>query len=89
MQGVLFDQIGADTGQVPLGQRTQACIEQIGDGQTEHRVTQKLQALVMVGRETAVGQCLGQQGDIGKRVLQALLQFHQTGYHVIWIALRI
>jgi hypothetical protein len=47
--------------QIAFRQRAQAFVEQVGNGQVEHRIAQKLQALVVIGRETAMGERLDEQ----------------------------
>ena len=53
-QRVLLDQIGTHPRKVSLGQLAQLRIQQMRHRQIEHRVTQKLQPLIVVGAETSV-----------------------------------
>ena len=77
MKRVLLDEIGSHPGQVTFRQRAQAFVEQVGNGQVKHRIAQELQPLVVIGRETAMGERLDKQLRIGKLVLQPLLQCQQ------------
>jgi hypothetical protein len=54
VQRVLLDQVGAHTRQIALGQGAQPLVQQTGHRQIEHRIAQKLQAFIVVGRKTAV-----------------------------------
>jgi hypothetical protein len=65
-------------GKVALGQGAQLLIEQPCDSQVQDGIAQKLDALVMIGRKTAVRQRLLEQFRVGKIMLQALLQCQQT-----------
>ncbi|MPN04782.1 hypothetical protein SDC9_152029 [bioreactor metagenome] len=74
VQRAFLDEIGPNTREIAFGHGSQLGIEQAGDGQTEHRVAQKLQSLVVVGRKAAVRDGTLQQRRVGKLMLQPLLQ---------------
>ena len=75
VQGVLFDQVGPHPRQIAFGQISQLGVQHVRDREVEHRITQKLQALVVVGAEAAVRDRLLQQSMLAKGVAQPYLQF--------------
>jgi hypothetical protein len=88
MQRILLDQIGANTGKITFGQRAQSLKKQIRNSQTQHRVTQKFKAFVVISRKAAVRHGTTQQGWIGEVMLQPVLQRGQSISHAIWFDLR-
>ena len=78
-QGRLVDQLGPGAGQATLGLLAAAPVQRIGDHQPEHRVAEKLEALVrfgqlLLGEGRPVHQGEMQQLDVGKFVPQPLGQ---------------
>ena len=69
-----FNQVGAHAREFALGALAQFFVEQTGNGQSQNRIAQKLQALVVIEGKAAVRQRLLQQLRLGKRMLQPLLQ---------------
>src|SRR5690606_26705314 len=74
VQRVLLDQVGPHARQVALRQFRETDVQQVRDGQVQHRVAEKLEALVVVGRETAVRERELEQPRVRERVLKARLQ---------------
>lgn len=69
------DQVGAELGQNPLAQIGVAREEVVADGQTEHGVAQKLQALIGLGQAVLIGVRLVQQGQLEQTgVLEPIFQ---------------
>ncbi len=83
MQRVLLDQVGPHARQVAFGQSRQAHVEQVRDRQVQHRVAEKFQALVVVGREAAMRERELQQPRIGEGVLEARLQRDEAALHLL------
>ena len=48
VQGILLDQIGPYPGQIAFRQRAQTGVQQIGHGQIQDRITQKLKPLIVI-----------------------------------------
>lgn len=88
VQRAFLDEVGTHARQITFGQLTQALEQKTGDGQTQHRVSQKLQTLVVVCREAAVRQRTLQQGRILECVLQRLLQFLQGDWHLFGLVIK-
>ena len=70
VQGILLDQVGSHAIGHPRA-ATQAHVQQVSNGQIEHRVAQEFEAFVMVAKKAAVGQRPFQQIRIGENVLQS------------------
>ncbi|BEP92816.1 hypothetical protein GmRootA79_12000 [Acidovorax sp. A79] len=81
VQGVLLDEVGTDTGQIPLRQGRQPLVQQARDREIQHGVPQELQPLIVIGRKTAVRGGALEKGWIGKNMLQAGLQRLKAGVH--------
>ena len=77
-QRVLLDQIGPCARQVAFGQARQLAVEQVGNGEVEHRVAQKLQPLVVIRRKAAVRERLLKQRRLSEGVAQLALQSQQS-----------
>lgn len=60
----------------------EALVEQAGHRQVEHRVTQELEAFVVVRAKAAVGDRALQQGQVVERMAQPGLQGFERGVHV-------
>ena len=87
-QRVFLDQVGADARELALVLAAQSFVEQARDGQAQHRVTQELEPLVVIGAMAAVGQRPLKQRDGSKTVSQALLQRQQIGIQKLCIPFR-
>ena len=74
MQSILFDQVGADAGEIAFGQVAQLRKQEISDHQIENAIPQKLQALIVVGREAPVRDGTAKQRRVRELMLQADLQ---------------
>lgn len=81
MQALLPDQIGTDTGKVTFSLGTEGLVQEGRDCQTEDRVPEELESLVVFGREAAMGQCPSQQVWLRKLMAQSLLQRSQVTRH--------
>jgi hypothetical protein len=82
VQGVLLDQVGPHARQVALGQGRQADVQQVRNRQVQHRVAEKLQALVVVGRKAAVRERELEQPRVGEGVLETRLQRDEAAVHL-------
>ena len=63
---LLFDQIGAHAGQVTFRLVAQGLKQQVGHREVEHGITEEFEALVVIGRETAVRQRTQEKTIIGE-----------------------
>ena len=79
VQAVLPHQLRAHAREIALGLPGQRLEQHVGHGQAQHGVAQKLQPLVVVAGETAVGQRPLEQADVGEHVVQPGLQFIERG----------
>lgn len=70
----LLDQIGTNTREVTFRQTGELYIQKMCYRQVQHRVTQKFEALVVVGRKAAMRERELQQPRVGKGVLETRLQ---------------
>jgi len=55
--------------------------QEIGNGQIQDRIAQKLEALVVIGRETPVGERLFKKGPVHKFMLETGLKHGKVGAH--------
>ena len=90
-QGLLVDQVGAQPGKGAFLQAREALVEHEADDAVEHPVAQELQALVVAGAETAVGEGLGKQVPLLEAVAQLGLELpqvprHQSCFAPIWVS---
>ena len=81
VQSLLAHQVGAYARQIALGQAAQLGIQHISHGQTQDRVAQEFQALVMLDRKAAVRERTAQQVGVLESVLQTQLQLLQAVGH--------
>ena len=88
VQAVFAHEVGTHARQVAFVAARESVIEQARDGQAQHRVTQELEPLVVVGAMAAVGQRPLKQRDGSKTVSQALLQRQQIGIQKLCIPFR-
>jgi pyrroline-5-carboxylate reductase len=73
--------MGAHAGQVAFVGAGKSLVEQGRNGGLQHRVAEKLEALVVVGTGAAMGQRSAQQARLQEAVAQALLQRVKTCVH--------
>jgi hypothetical protein len=73
-QAVFAHQVRAHARQVAFVRAAEALVEQRRDGGLQHGVTEKLEALVVLGAGAAVGQRTCEQRAVGEAVPQTLLQ---------------
>ncbi len=81
VQALFAHQMRAHARQVAFVGAFEALVQQAGDGQAQHRVTEKFKPLVVVGTEAAVRQRAAQQARVAEAVTDAPLQCVQAGVH--------
>ena len=86
VQAVLAHQMGADAGQVALVGPPETLVQQGRHRQTQHRVTEELEPLVVIGPEAAMGQGAREQPRLREAVAEALLQCVEARVHVVPVA---
>jgi uncharacterized membrane-anchored protein len=69
------------TGQIAFVGAGEALVKQARDRQTQHRIAEEFEPLVVFGAVTAVRQCQCQQAHIGKPVAEAALQGVEAVIH--------
>src|SRR5260221_3123615 len=74
VQRLLFDQVGANSGQITLVELAETLKQKRGHHAVEDRIAQELEPFVMRGTVTAMGHGLAQQFRIAKFVVQPAFQ---------------
>ena len=82
VQALFAHQVRAHAGEIAFVGALEALVQQVGNGQAQHRVAEKLEPLVVVRAEAAVRQGAAQQARIGEAVADAPLQCVQTSVHL-------
>ena len=86
MQGVLLDQVGANSGKIAFWLVGQRLVEQVSHTQVQHRIPKEFQTLIVIRRKAPVREGPSQQGRVGKFVLQSCLQLFKRISHIIALA---